>query len=83
MNADGTEDGLRDRCVDDPLWAADEIVRLRAANERTLARLYAEADEAGTYGRRDGLLRAVAIIRACHVKVLPDELATTTPKETK
>ena len=24
------EDGLRDHCVDDPLWAADEIERLRA-----------------------------------------------------
>ena len=23
------EDGLRDHCVDDPLWAADEIERLR------------------------------------------------------
>ena len=43
MNAD-IEDGLRDRCVDDPLWAADEIERLRSANGRTLARLHAEIE---------------------------------------
>ena len=41
--------------------AADEIERLRATHERILARLRAEADEAGTYGRREGLRRAIDI----------------------
>lgn len=28
------EDGLRDRCVNDPLWAADEIEELRSEIQR-------------------------------------------------
>ena len=61
MSDDPYEDE-RDRCVYDPLWAHDEIVRLRATQERILTRLRTEADEAGTYGRREGLLRAIFIV---------------------
>ena len=43
-------------------YAADEIERLRAADDRIIGRLRAEADEARTYGRREGVLRAIDII---------------------
>lgn len=52
------EDGLRDHCVDDPLWAADEIERLRAENARSLKEAKPTARRIGEAHREIERLRA-------------------------
>ena len=48
-----TEDYRRDRCVEDPLWAADEIARLENHNGRLMNALEDARVPPGRYFVRD------------------------------